>query len=77
MMNDLVQNTPVVLLVITLLIYAISLRLYQSSHKSILLLPVVTGITLVVVLLTFLDILKASKLFTFYSAQQPLHWRSP
>ncbi|MFT6122401.1 MAG: putative effector of murein hydrolase [Oleiphilaceae bacterium] len=56
MMNDLVQNTPVVLLVITLLIYAISLRLYQSSHKSILLLPVVTGITLVVVLLTFLDI---------------------
>jgi len=56
MMHNLLQNTPILLLVLTLLVYVVSLRLYQSSNKNILLLPVVTGITLVISLLTALDI---------------------
>jgi len=56
MIQNLLQNTTMLLLILTLLIYVVSLRLYQSSNKNILLLPVVTGITLVIILLTAFDI---------------------
>jgi len=50
------QNFPMLLLILTLLVYVVSLRLYRSSNKNILLLPVVTGITLMIILLSVFDI---------------------
>jgi len=44
------------LLVLTIFVYALSLRLYQSSNKNILLLPVVTSITLMIILLSVFGI---------------------
>lgn len=56
MMHNLLQNFPMLLLALTLLIYLISMRLYQFSNKHILLLPVVTGIALMIILLKSFDI---------------------
>ena len=56
MMHNLLQDFPILLLFLTLLIYILSLRLYQFSNKNILLLPVVIGISLVITLLTLLDV---------------------
>jgi len=56
MMHNLTQNIPMLLLALTLLIYFISVRLYQSSNRNILLLPVVTAITLMIILLNIFDI---------------------
>lgn len=55
-MQNLVPDAPILLFVITLIAYVISLRLYQASHKNILLLPVVTGISLMIIFLVVFDI---------------------
>jgi putative effector of murein hydrolase len=56
MMHTLLQYTPLLLLALTLLVYLGSLRLYQLSRKNILLLPVVSGISVMIVLLNLFDI---------------------
>ena len=56
MINNLILEAPMLLCVLTLLVYMLSLGIYILSNKHILLLPVVTGITLMVALLVRLNI---------------------
>jgi len=56
MMQRLLQDYPTLLLVLTLIIYMLSVSLYQRSNKHVLLLPVVTGIALVIAALLVFDI---------------------
>ena len=56
MMHQLLQNFPLLLLALTLLVYAFSVWLYRSSNNNILLLPVVSSIILMILLLSLLDI---------------------
>jgi len=56
MINVLLTDYPVLLLVLTLVIYGISLTIYQKSNRNVLLLPIVSGIFLVISVLVMFDI---------------------
>jgi putative effector of murein hydrolase len=70
MMHTLLDDIPLLLLVLTLLVYLGSLWLYQASRKNILLLPVVSGISVMIVLLNLFDI----KYVQYFESVEVIHF---
>lgn len=56
MSQSLLVEYPFLLLAITIVVYWVSLRIYQASNNNVLLLPIVSGITLMIGILLISDI---------------------
>jgi len=70
MIHNLLHDFPILLLLLTLVIYVVSLYIYQRSNKNVLLLPVVSAIALVISALLVFDI----EYGTYFESVEVIHF---